>query len=53
MLFAYYSATTVFAYPTLLLIALALLFAFSVLPSKSPPNQAEVSATVGDFEEVP
>jgi hypothetical protein len=52
MLFAYYSATTVFAYPTLLLVALALFFASSVLPPKSSPNQAEVSATIGDFEEV-
>jgi hypothetical protein len=50
-MFAYYSAT--FAYPTLLLlIALALLFGFSVLAPLSSPNQAEVTATVGDFEEV-
>jgi hypothetical protein len=40
-----------FAYPiTLLLVALAALFAFSVLTPRS--NEAEVSTTVGDFEEV-
>ena len=43
-----------FVYPTaLLLIALVLLFAFSVLSPISRPDQAEVSETIDDFEGVP
>lgn len=42
-----------FVYPTaVLLIALAMLLAFSVVTPMSS-KEAEVSATVGDFEDVP
>jgi hypothetical protein len=46
-------AAMLFVYPTaVLLIALAMLLAFSVVTPMSS-KEAEVSATVGDFEDVP